>query len=407
MTKTIKEKDYNKLITKFINEKILYGEKMGSLQSLQLISKAIRESGLPKEKIYQILVEKKDELLELLADTKYESPFSAITFIFSCIVGFDTNPVFSGCYMIRNKDNNSIYVGESINLFRRFINHVSDLYNNTHHCKALQDDFNLTKDISNFTFVPLKCIPIVNLDKYTQKSETLYLESAYYLFFKEKGINLYNTIDPYEALKRNNVQYLKEPFDTSEALNKLYYDKYKILSDELKKKIKLEIKEIITPKKEIKYPFSDNIIESPKTAKKTIKIKNQDFELPQKIKEHINYTNSIKDKKSLYRITHVLNEFANDGLLDLNYCYVTVRKALCEENFLSLTSHNKMAPTENSLQKKYLLIGNVRTELDGEIYCSPIYVTNEGKEEIKRIILKYKDDGYDFTYDPNTKEKTA
>ncbi|MCC2197979.1 hypothetical protein LKD73_17545 [Fusicatenibacter sp. CLA-AA-H241] len=59
MTKTIKEKDYNKLITKFINEKILYGEKMGSLQSLQLVSKAIRESGLPKEKIYQILVEKK------------------------------------------------------------------------------------------------------------------------------------------------------------------------------------------------------------------------------------------------------------------------------------------------------------------------------------------------------------
>lgn len=32
---------------------------MGSLQSLQLVSKAIRESGLPKEKIYQILVEKK------------------------------------------------------------------------------------------------------------------------------------------------------------------------------------------------------------------------------------------------------------------------------------------------------------------------------------------------------------
>ncbi|MCC2197978.1 GIY-YIG nuclease family protein [Fusicatenibacter sp. CLA-AA-H241] len=29
--------------------------------------------------------------------------------------------------MIRNKDNNSIYLGESINLFRRFINHVSDL----------------------------------------------------------------------------------------------------------------------------------------------------------------------------------------------------------------------------------------------------------------------------------------
>lgn len=47
----------------------------------------------------------------------------------------------------------------------------------------------------------------------------------------------------------------------------------------------------------------------------------------------------------------------------------------------------------------------MRTELDGEIYCSPIYVTNEGKEEIKRIILKYKDDGYDFTYDPNAKKK--
>ncbi|MCC2198142.1 peptidoglycan-binding protein [Fusicatenibacter sp. CLA-AA-H241] len=171
-------------------------------------------------------------------------------------------------------------------------------------------------------------------------------------------------------------------------MNKLYYDKYKILSDELKKKIKLEIKEIITPKKEIKYPFSDNIIEPPKTTKKTIKIKNQDFELPQKIKEHINYTNSIKDKKSLYRITHVLNEFANDGLLDLNYCYVTVRKALCEENFLSLTSHNKMAPTENSLQKKYLLIGNVRTELDGEIYCSPIYVTNEGTALQILLMLK-------------------
>lgn len=407
MTKTTKEKDYNKLITKFINEKILYGEKMGSLQSLQLVSKAIRDSGLPKEKIYQILVEKKDELLELLADTKYESPFSAITFIFSCIVGFDTNPVFSGCYMIRNKDNNSIYVGESINLFRRFINHVNDLYNNTHHCKGLQDDFNLTKNIANFTFVPLKCIPIVNLDKYTQKNETLYLESAYYLFFKEKGMNLYNTIDPYEALKRNNVQYLKEPFDTTEALNKLYYDKYKILPDELKKKIRLEIKEIIVPKKEITYPFSDKIIESPKTTKKTIKVKNHDVDIPQEIQDHINYTNSVKNKISLYRITHVFNDLATKGLLDLNYCYVTVRKTLCEENFLTLTSHGKMAPTENSLQKKYLLIGNVRAELDGEIYCSPIFVTDEGKEEIKRIILKYKNDGYDFTYNPNAKEKTA
>lgn len=387
MTQMTKEKDYNKLITKFINEKILYGAKLNSLQSLQWVSLAIRDCGLPKDQIYKTIMEQKDELICLLKMMNYESPFSAINTIFTHITGFNTKVVFSGCYMIKNKENNSIYIGESINLFRRFTEHISNLYNNSHHCKALQDDFNLTKDIANFAFTPLKCIPIVNLDKYAQKSETLYLESAYYLLFKEEGKILYNTIDPYEALKEGNIHYGEDNFDVTEALNYLYYDKYEILPNELLNKVRIEINRIITPR------IYDNkaTIFSSKISSRKIK-----DPLPDNIQELINYTESVKENLQLYRLSSLLKNLSQLSILPEHYDFQKIREKLREENFIDVNVNGSTTPTLESLKNKYILIDKAFYDKNKNLKYN-LYITDSGKERLIDIITKNINNGYNFS----------
>ena len=48
----------------------------------------------------------------------------------------------TGIYMIKNKLNNKIYVGQSSNIENRWWKHKSFLNKNTHHNKRLQEDWN-------------------------------------------------------------------------------------------------------------------------------------------------------------------------------------------------------------------------------------------------------------------------
>lgn len=47
----------------------------------------------------------------------------------------------SGVYEITNKENGKKYIGSSQDIAKRFGQHVVSLLKGTHHCKALQDDF--------------------------------------------------------------------------------------------------------------------------------------------------------------------------------------------------------------------------------------------------------------------------
>ena len=166
----------------FINKKIL---KTNRSANNGLTRKLINESGLKYKDILNLLDEHYCEINDYLSDKEELSPFTKISIAFKFISTHQTtNITYAGCYMIQNKDTHSIYIGESIDLFARFQYHIADLYDNVHHCKRLQEAFNLTKDIRNFVIQPLYVLPVLSIDKKKEKEETLYLEAAFYLKYK-------------------------------------------------------------------------------------------------------------------------------------------------------------------------------------------------------------------------------
>ena len=48
---------------------------------------------------------------------------------------------YAGVYMIRNEHNGKVYIGSSCNIEQRLEAHRRTLSKGTHHCKALQEDY--------------------------------------------------------------------------------------------------------------------------------------------------------------------------------------------------------------------------------------------------------------------------
>lgn len=82
---------------------------------------------------------------------------------------------YSGVYQIVNKINNKIYIGGTLDLRERFVNHISELRNNRHHSIKLQRAFN-KYGIENFFFEVLEyCESDWNIiEKIEQKHFDLY-----------------------------------------------------------------------------------------------------------------------------------------------------------------------------------------------------------------------------------------
>lgn len=50
---------------------------------------------------------------------------------------------YAGIYLIRCKENGRIYIGSSKNVYYRLTDHKRFLRNGLHHCRKMQDDYNL------------------------------------------------------------------------------------------------------------------------------------------------------------------------------------------------------------------------------------------------------------------------
>lgn len=232
--KMISSQEFRRKILVLINSDIL-NKQLNNCASL--IGKLISESGLECEVIYNSILNKIDYIKDLIKDTN-ENDASKIYSIFSIATNSYKNVTYAGCYEIRNKETNGVYIGENINLFERFSTHIAELYEGKHHCKGLQDDFNITSSIKNFTITPLFMFPIVSIDKNMLKQETLYLESAFYLVCKKNKENLYNTKNPYVALKKGNVSLKGYDINCKEVLRMMIKDKYNVIPEDLLKLIK-------------------------------------------------------------------------------------------------------------------------------------------------------------------------
>lgn len=223
-------------------------EKVGEILGYQsfpvrlngIIGKKLKECKLTNDEFYKSLLEKEEYIKELFANSKHTDT-DRILSIFTIVDTIPQSITYGGCYEIKNIDTGEIYIGETIDIFSRFNTHVSQLYSNTHHCEKLQNAFNEHRDISRFKFSPLFLYEIKNKDKEIEKQRTLYLETAFYLKTKEKKKVLYNTVDPYEALKTNTVSLDNYNIDCKTVLKMLIEDEFNILPLKIKKTLNKEL----------------------------------------------------------------------------------------------------------------------------------------------------------------------
>ena len=243
--RAVKRRDPNAEIRVKIFEKvseILGYEKYmpGSIGGM--LGKKIKESSMTMEEIYEAIIKNEQYLKDMFRTPSHHEDIRRVIAIFTIIETIPESTTYGGCYEIRNIDSGEIYIGETLDFFTRINTHVSELYANKHHCKALQDAFNEHHDFSHFKFTPLFLYEIKNKGKESEKHNTLYLECAYYLKYKYDKKKLYNTVNPYIALKEKSVNLENYNIDCKRVLELLLEDKQSILPDKIKSKIEKDLK---------------------------------------------------------------------------------------------------------------------------------------------------------------------
>ena len=191
-----KEKEYKDKTFDFIKNNFLKSDVADSY-----LGKKIKDIKIQYEKIYNDLESKYEVIKSGIESNNIVGDYKIISYIFK-IIEICENEIpklkIAGIYRIINQTNNNTYIGESVDIFRRQTEHITMLFQGTHHNKALQYDFNLY-GIENFSFEPLYILDTSNKDKNEIKNYLLYLESAFYKKH-ESYHTMYNTTIPYYAI---------------------------------------------------------------------------------------------------------------------------------------------------------------------------------------------------------------
>ena len=109
-----------------------------------------------------------------------------------------------GIYKITNIKNNKVYIGESLNIIKRWSEHINELKNNNHCNYKLQNDFN-KYGINNFKFEVILYLD-ESIKNYVDKYLLIYYEDKYIKEYNSisSGYNIENTL---EMLKYGNKEY--------------------------------------------------------------------------------------------------------------------------------------------------------------------------------------------------------
>lgn len=105
-------------------------------------------------------------------------------------------PEFAGCYLIHNIKTNKIYIGSSQNIWRRWLNHRTELKHNRHHCIYLQRAWNKYFP-EDFEFKVIEIIIQLDNEEYSDFKQRIKDRENYYFKFynienKSKCYNLSN-----------------------------------------------------------------------------------------------------------------------------------------------------------------------------------------------------------------------
>lgn len=108
-----------------------------------------------------------------------------------------------GIYKITNIKNNKVYIGESLNIVKRWSEHINQLRSNTHYNHKLQCDFN-KYGVDSFKFEVLLALDD-SIKNYVDKYLLVFYEDKYIKKYNSihNGYNIENTLESLISNKRN------------------------------------------------------------------------------------------------------------------------------------------------------------------------------------------------------------
>jgi len=147
-----------------------------------------------------------------ISNTEFKGAMCKCNFIHNAKMNFNiSNSSFNviGIYAIKNYELKKAYIGESLDVERRWKEHITDLNNNTHHSYKLQDDFN-KYGIDAFKFEMIETIKNVSNSGFKNKMRLIYLEHLYITKYDtiNKGYNVEDTL--HEILNNNKFAMSKK-----------------------------------------------------------------------------------------------------------------------------------------------------------------------------------------------------
>lgn len=283
----------------------------------------------------------------------------------------------AGIYKIENMKNGKIYIGETEDVPRRWVEHLTNLILNQHHSYKLQNDFN-EYSISDFKFEVIETILLT--DENRELTSTAKLKMA--LLCREHAyIKKYDSINTGYNIQETLVTILnkeKSCFGSGESDDK----SYNVIKGFIKQN-----KELLSLDHELilddiilsgmkKRRKKDNIIED---QKKSISENNDiDAEPIENYKITKNNTNNIGGIK----LHQVYNKF-----IDLKLFNITLpafKTLLTDNNIIFLHKHS-YRPTKDALDNNIVIRGALSTNGKGYQF-NHILVTPSGEQYIKDII---------------------
>lgn len=345
-----------------------------------------------------------------------------------------TNKV-SGIYTITNRATGKLYIGESLDIYRRWHDeHIPQLRKNCHYNKELQNDFNKYGE-ENFSFEILE--QYSGNDPISTKARILILESYFIMQFGKAGISLYNSENTLVEILSGNkipaegntliyiIANVLANYKIKECEGFVYFEKYKTIKEilfdyvapkkESQTSIIKEFERYLEDSGNNKYYFTykhpvyylingkklmheeavvrdDKIKELEKMAIlfsefRNKEQKNRDMPPEKKVSVKKEYEPICNGE---VRFSNLFKIFAEDGTLPKDYIYDKVREYMVDLGIITMkemeskgVSKRVSFATEYALDKNILrIVGRNRY---GDSFTYSYVFTVEGIEYMRKI----------------------
>lgn len=341
----------------------------------------------------------------------------------------------SGIYTITNKVTGKLYIGESLDIYRRWHDeHIPQLRKNRHYNKELQNDFNKYGE-ENFVFEVLERYS--GNDPISTKAKILILESYFITQFGKAGISLYNAENTMVEILNGNkipeagntlvcaIANVLANYTIKECEGFAYFEKYKTIKSVLFEYVALKKESQASVIKEFEKYLEDSgnnkyyyvhahpiyyVINGKKLMLEEYVVRDDKIRELEKLailfseyrknaqkKKDLPSDKKASDKKQYdpiedgeVRFSLLFKEFAESGILPKDYIYDKVREYMVELGIITMkdmesngASKRVTFVTDEALDKKILRI--VGRNKYGDSFTYSYVFTVEGINYMKKL----------------------